>query len=171
MLCQPALPSHVSIMADSLNLEDIVSRCGLTSEKLQKECSREVRIKIAAKLEDWKMVGHYLSMPPEELKAIERENDTENQRTVAMLDTWHKREGETANCWKLANALYQHGRRDLIESLCKAILSSAEESSQRNVSAEVSTTSNSGEKVPKNCGPGMRMIINLLANGCKQLID
>ena len=156
-------------MADSPNLEDIVSRCGLTSEKLQKECPQKIRIKIATKLEDWKMVGHYLSMPPEELKAIERENDTENQRKVAMLDTWHKREGERANCWKLANALYQHGRRDLVELLCKAIQNLAEESSQHNiVSAEVSTdrtTSNSGEKVPKSCGSGIHMIIKLAANG------
>ena len=110
------------------------------------------------------MVGHYLTMPSEELKAIERENDTENLRKVAMLDTWHKREGKAASCWKLANALFQHGRRDLIESLCKAVLS-AEESSQRNESAEDRTTSNSAEKVPKTCGSGTRTIIKLAA-GC-----
>ena len=104
------------------------------------------------------MVGHYLSTPSEKLKAIERENDTESQRKVAMLDTWHKRKGKAASCWKLATALYQHGRQDLIESLCKAIQSSAEESSQHNESAEVlndCTTLNSGEKVSKKCGSGI----------------
>ena len=106
-----------------LNLEDVVSRCGLPRGRLQEECSLEIILKIAAKLDDWKMVGHYLGIPSEKLKAIERENDTEDQRKIAMLDVWHKREGKAASCWKLANALYQHGRRDLVESLCKAVLS------------------------------------------------
>ena len=111
-------------MAES-TLDDILSRHGLTKERLQEECLQEVRLKIAAKLEDWKMVGHFLSISTEKLKAIERENDTEDLRRVAMLDTWHKREGKDANCLRLANALYQHGRRDLVELLCEALISSS----------------------------------------------
>ena len=65
-----------------LSLKDIVARCGLTKERLQEECSREIALKIATKLDDWKMVGLYLGIPFEKLKAIERENDTENLRRV-----------------------------------------------------------------------------------------
>ena len=143
-----------------LNLKDIVARCGLTKERLQEECSQEVALKIATKLDDWKMVGHYLGIPPEKLKAIELENNTEDQRRVASLDTWRKGEGRNASYWKLANALNEHRRRDLVELLCKAMVSnSAEESSgQQSIINEVSTddrsASSSGETMPKNCETG-----------------
>jgi hypothetical protein len=120
-----------------LKLEDIVSQCGLTRERLHQECSREIILKIAAKLEDWKMVGYYLNMPTVKLKAIERENDTEDQRKVAMLDTWRKGEGTAASYWKLANALYQHGRRDLVEILCRAIAAQSSKSPPTDMSTRV----------------------------------
>ena len=98
---------------------------------------------------DWK-IGRWwgtFDIPSEKLKAIERENDTEDQRKVAMLDTWSKREGRGANCWRLANALYQHGRRFLVELLCKAMLSSStEESSPNCASAEASTDHTTSSK-------------------------
>lgn len=94
----------------TVTLGESLSRLGLAEKLLQEDCSKEIRLKIALRLEDWKMVGHFLDIPSEKLKAIERENDTEDQRKVAMLDTWSKREGRGANCWRLANALYQHGR-------------------------------------------------------------
>ena len=114
------------------NLKDIVARCGLTKERLQKECSREIALKVATKLGDWKMVGHYLNIPSVKQKAIECKNDTEDQRKVALLETWRKGEGKGATCWKLANALYEHGRRDLVEFLCKATTSSCDETVPQN---------------------------------------
>ena len=108
-------------VSKEMTFEDILSACGLAKERLQQECSREIVLEIATKLKDWKMVGSYLSMPSEKLKAIELENDTEDQRKVALFDTWREREGTAANYTKLTNALYRHGRRDLVESLCKAI--------------------------------------------------
>ena len=156
-----ALPIPLSIKMAKLKLEDIVSRCGLTSERLHEECSREIVLEIATKLKDWKMVGNYLSMPSEKLKAIERENDTEDQRKVAMLDTWREREGAAASYWKLANALYQHGRRDLVEILCKAIHEPEESSQHINVlSAEADhTDSERGEDMPKIRQKGISVII------------
>ena len=73
-----------------LGLEDIIHQYQLAEDKLQAKCSQKIRLKIAAKLEDWKVVGCYLNIPSEKLKAIECENDTEDQRKIAMLDTWHK---------------------------------------------------------------------------------
>ena len=115
-----AIMAELNVISD-VTFEDILSACGLTKEKLQRECSREIVLEIATKLRDWKMVGSYLNIPPEQLTAIERENYTENQRKVAMLDTWHEREGTAASYMRLTSALYRHGRRDLIESLCKAV--------------------------------------------------
>ena len=133
-------PSHLWIKGNP-SLEGIIFRHGLAKEKLQEECSQAIRLKIAAKLEDWKMVGRYLNIPSEKLTAIERENYTESQRKIAMLDTWYKREGEGASYSRLADALYQHGRRDLIELLCKLIPpnESPEEPSNHSMNAEVST--------------------------------
>lgn len=117
------------IMAEkgSPSLEDIISRQGLAKKILQEKCSQAIRLKIAAKLEDWKMVGRYLNIPSEELKAIELENSTEKQRRIAMLDTWHDREGEDASYWRLAGALYQQGCCHLVELLCKLVQSSVQE--------------------------------------------
>ena len=81
-------------------------------------CPRKVRDRIALKLEDWKMVGRCLKFPPEKLKAIDRENETEDQRRVALLDDWSKREGKGATYLKLAEVLHQRGRGDLVEMLC-----------------------------------------------------
>ena len=120
-----------------VTLEDILSACGLAKERLQEECSREIILKIAAKLKDWKMVGHYLNIPPERLTAIDRENHTENQRKVAMFDTWHEREGKAASCMRLTSALYQQGRRDLVESLCKAIAAQSSEPPPTDMSTKV----------------------------------
>ena len=149
----------------SPTLEDIISRYGLEKGKLQEECSQIIRLKVAAKLEDWKMVGRYLSMPSEKLKAIDRENDTEDQRRVAMLDTWHKREGEGASCLKLANALYQRGRRDLVERLCEVIQSSVQESSNHGTGAKVSTyhtVSSNGKITSESCESGLSYYIHVI---------
>ena len=149
----------------SPSLEDIISRHGLAKEKLQEKCSEEIRLKIAAKLEDWKIVGRYLNIPSEKLKAIELDNDTEEQRRIAMLDTWYDREGEGASYLRLADALCQHGCRSLVELLCKLILESSvqELSSDHNIdrNAELSPfcmasiQPSSGKVTSKSCESGL----------------
>ena len=92
-----AVSDHISP-----TLNDIISRHDLKEEHLQKECSQKSRLKIAKRLKDWEMLGHYLTLSEENLTAIKRENDTEALR-------------------KLASALYQHDRKDLVELLCQAV--------------------------------------------------
>ena len=100
------------------SLEELLSHHGLQREDLESVCPQEVRDRIALKLEDWKMVGRCLKFLPEKLKAIDRENETEDQRRVALLDNWGKREGKGATYLKLAEVLHQRGRSDLVEMLC-----------------------------------------------------
>ena len=146
-------------MADSLkleNLEEIVSRYGLQRGNLEEQYVLDTIHKIATILEeDWKMVGNYLGLSSEELTAIEYANKTKDQHMVAVLDIWHRREGKAASCWKLANILNQHERQDLIESLFKAMQSSAEESPQSVEKSTDPSTSNTGENIPKNHEIGM----------------
>ena len=59
-----------------------------------------------------------------------------------MLGTWNKTKGEDASYLKLADALYQHGRRDLLELLCENItlaIGSSLGSSDPDMSSEIST--------------------------------
>ena len=88
-------------------------------------CPREVRDRIALKLEDWKMVGRFLKLPAEKLTAIEVDNKTEEYRRVALLDDWEKREGNGATYLKLAEALHHRGRSDLVKLLCDELKSIA----------------------------------------------
>ena len=108
--------------SSSPNLETIISRHGLTRKDLESVCPCEVRREVALKLLDWKMVGHFFNVPQEKLTAIELENHTEDQRKVALLDTWSKKEGEGASYLKLAHVLHQRGRTDLVDFLCGSIL-------------------------------------------------
>jgi hypothetical protein len=109
-------------MAASLNagpcLEDILSHHGLEKKDLERQCPPRVKITIATKLVDWKTTGHYFGVPAEKLAAIDREHATEEQRRIALLDFWEKREGRSANCLKLADVLHRRERRDLVELLC-----------------------------------------------------
>ena len=106
----------------SPSLEKVISRHDLTRKDLEIVCPRDVRQEVAVKLVDWKMVGHFLNVPEERIAAIAHQNDTEDQRKVALLDTWSHREGEGATYLKLAHVLHQRERNDLVEFLCGRIL-------------------------------------------------
>ena len=112
-------------MAASLDsgpcLEDILSHHGLEKKDLERQCPPGIRITIATKLVDWKTTGHYFGVPAEKLAAIDRENATEDQRRIALLDSWEKREGRNASCLKLADVLHRRERRDLVELLCTEV--------------------------------------------------
>ena len=101
------------------SLEEILSQYALKATNLDRKCPREIRNEIAVKLNDWKMIGHFLDFSAEKLTSIGLENETQDLCKVALLDTWSKREGEGASYLKLAVALHRRQRRDLVEFLCK----------------------------------------------------
>ena len=109
--------------ATTPSLEDLISHHGLKVKDLWLECPRRIMDKIALKLTDWKIAGRFFDLPREKLAAIERDNDTEEQRRVALLDAWGEREGKGATCIKLAEVLHQRERGDLVGLLCDAIKS------------------------------------------------
>ena len=106
------------------NLEEIFGRCGLKKENLLGEFQREIRNKIALKLTDWKVFGNILLIPKERLASIDAENQTEEQKKIAILDSWHERESKDATSFKLAEKLYEHNRRDLVTDLCNFVIKS-----------------------------------------------
>ena len=102
----------------TLSLKEILSQLDLKRKDLESECPRDVRNKVAVELVDWKMVGNCLNFSRAKLEAIDRENQTEDQRKVALLDAWGEREGMEATYLKLAEVLHQRGRGDLVQMLC-----------------------------------------------------
>ena len=105
-------------MATALSLEEVLSQYGLKRKDLEAVCPRDVRNKVAVELIDWKMVGHCFDFSRAKLEAIDRENQTEDQRKVALLDAWGESEGKGATYFKLAEILHRRGRRDLVQMLC-----------------------------------------------------
>ena len=104
------------IMTD---LEEILQRNGLSRTGLQRECPRETRVKIALKVTDWKVFGHIIGLSRERIVSVERENSTEDQRKVALLESWYEKDSKNATSLKLAEALRDHQRGDLIDHLCQ----------------------------------------------------
>lgn len=113
-------------MTTSPDFEEILSRHGLKKEDLALVCPRNIRNKVAVELVDWKMVGHYFGLSRAKLEAIHYDNQTEDQRKVALLDAWGEREGEGATYLKLAEVLHMRGRNDLTEMLCDELLRNKE---------------------------------------------
>ena len=102
-------------------LNDILLHHNLEREHLHKECPPDIRLMIAKEVSEWTLVGCYLGISKQDLTAIGRQYDTEAQRKVAMFDTWYERERSNATFLRLADALYQYGRKDLIDLLCLVV--------------------------------------------------
>ena len=116
------------IMASTLStvgstLDDIYSKHELRLNDMTSRCSYPVRVRMATLLVDWKLIGHYLGFSQLKLHTIQVDPDyeSEEQRRLALLETWAEEEGKKATYLKLAEVLYEYGRRDLVEHLCKMI--------------------------------------------------
>ena len=66
------------------SLNDILSQYDIAEEDLNKECSGDIRYII-----DWQVTGYCLDIPKEKIAAIHVDKKTEEQRRIALLDTWH----------------------------------------------------------------------------------
>lgn len=107
----------------SPSLDEILSQYGLKKQDLDKTCLQAIRYEIAIKITNWKMIGHSLDISCQTLHDIQVENETEEERRVVLLNTWHKQQGRKATYYRLLCALYHRRRRDLVESLCGLIKS------------------------------------------------
>ena len=133
-----------SIEAYNPSLDEILSQHGLKKQDLDKECSQAIRYETAIKITEWKMFGYYFGIPSEKLHAIEVENKTEEERRVALLSTWYKREGRRATYYQLLSALYNRRRRDLVDFLCGLIKQQLSQQKQSVPSHPAALTTPSG---------------------------
>ena len=114
----------VSLDEQDPSLDDILLRHRLKATDLDQQCPLEVRNEVAVKIADWEMVGHCFNFPQEMIKDIDRENRSQDQCKVALLDTWSKREGKRATYLKLADVFHRRKRGDLVEFICQKVKSS-----------------------------------------------
>ena len=131
VILRNTLKMATSSLGSGLTLEEILSRYPLTEASLDKYCSHDIRNEIAVRLDNWEMVGTFLGFPRDKLQSIRRENDTEDMRKVACLDTWSRREGKGATYLKLARVLHVRQRCDLVELLCERFVSTRPEDGTR----------------------------------------
>ena len=99
-------------------LNDILFEHKLDRSELDEECSPDILLTIAEKVSEWNLFGRYLGIPKQALSTIGRQYDTDAQKTVATFNVWHESERAKATYLRIADALYQYGRRDLITLLC-----------------------------------------------------
>ena len=102
---------------DAPSLDGILRMYGLERRHLQLACPRDIKLRIAERISNWKMIGTLLGFDRIRLYAIDRENHTEDERKVALFDAWSERDGNEATCLKLAEVLLSNQRRDLVEVL------------------------------------------------------
>ena len=115
---------YLTEMATScISLTDIFDHCELKKGDLERECPREIRVNIALKLTDWRVFGNILLIPKEKLASIDQENQSEDQKKIILLESWHEKESKRATCLMLANKLNIHNRGDLVAHLCELIKS------------------------------------------------
>ena len=107
-----------SLSDQKTGLNEVLLEYGLKEQDLDKKCPDTVRYEVAVRITRWKMIGYYFGFSSTILNAIEVENKTEEERSLALLTAWHEREGRKATYYKLISALYNRRRCDLVEFLC-----------------------------------------------------
>ena len=125
------MPQHTVLLALCLcltematsctSLTDIFDHCELKRRDLERECPREIRINIALKLTDWRVFGNILLLPKEKLASIDAANQSEDQKKITLLESWHEKESKRATSLMLAKKLYEHNRGDLVTRLCELV--------------------------------------------------
>lgn len=108
-------------MAAHLRFEEVLSLYGLKENDLECPCPQELKLNITDKIANWQVFGRKLGISSQKIVAIERENRTEDEKKIILLDVWEQLFGSDATCLKLAKALFDCQRRDLTEEICKEV--------------------------------------------------
>ena len=107
---------------NSPTVEEILSRYGFQRSVLNQECPNNIRIKIARKLENWKLMGRQgFQFESHEVSSIEEKEKSVDMQKIALMDAWARKHGKDASYLKLAQDLHSGGHRDLVDYLGKIL--------------------------------------------------
>ena len=113
---RPARNSHK--MSTANTLKEILVTHSLDEESLKRKLSDEHRQELAKSVNDWKVVGSVIGFTQEQIKTIDDECASEEQKKTALFSQWTERYGEEATYFKLAELLFDGEQRDLLKELC-----------------------------------------------------
>ena len=102
-----------------VDLDSVLAANGISKDHpmMKKRITTKNRNKIAAKITDWKSCAVSLGLSDQDVDDIMEENKRVRNQRAAMLRQWAETYGNEATYLKLAEALADIRRRDLIESL------------------------------------------------------
>ena len=84
---------------------------------MQSRIAVKDRNKIAVKIGDWRSCAAFLDLPDQDIADIADEHSRIRQQRIALLRLWYEQNGREATYMRLAEALANIGRRDIIEDL------------------------------------------------------
>ena len=89
-------------------------------ECVNKKCSEDFLIKVAAKIVDWKALAPHLGMTTAaDAVVIERDGDGENGKRRKLLQMWLQRNGPDATYYRLIEAFIDAEDKDTADEICK----------------------------------------------------
>ncbi len=114
---------------------------GVSTGKLCRTCNDVDLCDIAQSVTNWKVIAPYLGLSKAEIEAIEVNERKVETRRMAMLYKWKEKLGRKATYWKLAKAFRKAKRADLVDVICRLLVSNGDSSS-----SDESSRTSSGDK-------------------------
>ena len=108
-------------MSTPNTLKEILVTHNLDEESLKRKLSDEHRKELARRVNDWKAVGSVVGFTQEQIKTIDDEYASEEQKKTALFVQWTERHGEEASYFKLAEMLFVGELRDLLNVMCSIL--------------------------------------------------
>lgn len=100
-----------------VKLDKILDRRRLKKDDLKKKIKPKYLNRFALRIDDWKSCGILLDIPKITIEDIDTEQKRVRHKRIALLNEWAEKCGKDATYYRLAAALEELGRRDLIELL------------------------------------------------------
>lgn len=106
----------------SLDVEQFLSRAGLTSDSVNKVCSDDHILEISSFLTNWELVANHLGLQPPQIEVIKHDASNNLQlKRLKTLQKWKTCFVFDATYRKLLEALLKNGSTDLVVEVCRLL--------------------------------------------------
>ena len=117
----------------SISLSEILATHGLVENVLKRTVTKEDKLKLAKRIQDWKVVGVTLGFVQEDLDLYDDAFETDELKKNNIIIQWTVKHRREATYLKLAQALFDGGLRDLLEDLCDILTEATTTSTESSV--------------------------------------
>ena len=110
-------------------IDDISNHFKLKDETLNGELNRpEEILKLSFYLDDWRSVGRAAGLSRADISAIQEDGHSESDKRFRVLDKWHQINTDSATYKEFINILLTIKRNDIVQEVCKLLVSMQEDS-------------------------------------------